>query len=949
MPTLQTDTTRKRQALVEWMERRVLLSTAGNAALPPPSAGAADPTFNGGAPLGLTFTAQACDLTSTGQTLLAGFKTSSSGSTIAILEELNSDGSPDASFGSDGIVTDSATSAEVFYGLTTLADGSIVVCGGSNASPFLARYNADGSPDMSFGTGGRVSLPAIKGDFWSVTADANGNIVAVGDAGPVDEQQLLVDRVTPSGAADPAFNQGQPLVFGTANYLTALGNVAIDSNDDIVAAGLNGYALAVARITPMGVLDSSFGSGGVATVSQYGQDFRVGLAIDSEGRILVASSLAGANGFATARLTSAGMTDTSFGTDGVATTDFSDGYDDADFVGVQPDGSQIIVAGTSSTLTSDQIAIAAYSPSGALDPSFGNQGTELISTGLPTLYLPSPTPVATPTPTPVATPADITGQDLSGNFNVTEAVFGDLSNGRLVVGAAQNVTAAPFGLVTRLQAPAPTATPLPAGTLGVTVSADIPSAVIGGTQTTYAALVTVTNPTAGMISGPVPVTLYASLGKSLGGAVKIVTDTPLLRLEPGGSTSVPIVTSLPSLPQGNYYIVATVTAPDGSESGAAGPTVTISPSVVSVVVSDVTTSITSFAPGERGVAFVTADNQGNVPVDGLTDVGVGYTDIPGETGSDFVQVPIRITLKMGESATYKVEFAVPTFLADPSLLDNTTAYLTADLDVAQLGDPMSSDGMGQAVSSLPVVDNLKGSVVHPNIIAQITPGVAGVHGPEITAYFVGVPAQDDSAYTATIHWSNGGKTRDTLDIDDGSLFYSVNGTVPTLYRTDPNYHKTGNVTATIRLYRGRALLAQTRLATAITENTPGGVTFTTTAGQTFSHYLGPFQAITATGSNAGDYFDPAIAVIDIDWGDQTSSSGTLTLKSQTPYSFGYATDTYAVAGAHAYSTPGTYHVAVDVYDPEGDGETPPPPMIYDTAIVKAAPDRLAPLAASRIS
>ncbi len=112
-------------------------------------------------------------------------------------------------------------------------------------------------------------------------------------------------------------------------------------------------------------------------------DHTEGLTIDSQGRILVANTSPQGD-FATARLTSAGSLDGAFGSGGIVTTDFG-GSDDADFVYVQPDGSQILVAGTSTGGGAVQEAIAAYTPAGMLDTTFGNAGKELLSTGVSAL------------------------------------------------------------------------------------------------------------------------------------------------------------------------------------------------------------------------------------------------------------------------------------------------------------------------------------------------------------------------------------------------------------------------------------------------------------------------------------------------------------------------------------------------------------------------------------
>src|SRR6185436_681768 len=102
------------------------------------------------------------------------------------LARYNVDGSLDTTFGSGGeVTTDFAAASNAAYSAALQADGKIVVAGMTdhNANFAIARYNADGSLDASFGTGGRITTDLGK-DF-SETADsvkiqADGKIVVAG-------------------------------------------------------------------------------------------------------------------------------------------------------------------------------------------------------------------------------------------------------------------------------------------------------------------------------------------------------------------------------------------------------------------------------------------------------------------------------------------------------------------------------------------------------------------------------------------------------------------------------------------------------------------------------------------------------------------------------------------------------------------------------------------------
>ncbi len=228
----------------------LLLGVTASMHGPPP--GSIDPTFNNGNPVNVGFATQSSVQTANGQVLLAGLEPgSSAGSTQAVLERLNSDGSIDSGFGTAGIVTDSATPDEVYYGVVSESDGTIVAAGTSGGDLLLAGYNANGSVDASFGSGGRVVVP-ISGTSdataFGITLDASGNLDVVGSGGG----QFLADRFSAAGVQEPSFNGGSPLLFGTAANGDVLGKADVQSNGDIVAAGASSANVVVVRLTAAG-------------------------------------------------------------------------------------------------------------------------------------------------------------------------------------------------------------------------------------------------------------------------------------------------------------------------------------------------------------------------------------------------------------------------------------------------------------------------------------------------------------------------------------------------------------------------------------------------------------------------------------------------------------------------------------------------------------------------
>jgi uncharacterized delta-60 repeat protein len=138
-------------------------------------------------------------------------------------------------------------------------------------------------------------------------------------------------------------------------------------------------ALAHAQ-TPTGTLDASFGAGGAVLNTDFGAS---AVAVQPDGK-LVAAGAANVNGslnFAVARYNGDGTRDTSFGTDGRATTGFGGNWERATSVAIQPDG-KIVLAGGSVVGWFNDFAVARYNTDGTLDASFGNGGTVLTEFGV---------------------------------------------------------------------------------------------------------------------------------------------------------------------------------------------------------------------------------------------------------------------------------------------------------------------------------------------------------------------------------------------------------------------------------------------------------------------------------------------------------------------------------------------------------------------------------------
>jgi uncharacterized delta-60 repeat protein len=152
----------------------------------------------------------------------------------------------------------------------------------------------------------------------------------------------------------------------------ALG-VAHQPDGKIVAAGQGGsdFDFAVARYNPDGSLDPSFGSGGSVTTDFGGSEAATAVAIQADGKIVTTGSTfsAGVQKFALARYSATGSLDPSFGSGGTVTTDFGLGSGFGGALAVQSDG-KIVAAGRAGS----DFVLARYNGDGSPDAGFGSGG-----------------------------------------------------------------------------------------------------------------------------------------------------------------------------------------------------------------------------------------------------------------------------------------------------------------------------------------------------------------------------------------------------------------------------------------------------------------------------------------------------------------------------------------------------------------------------------------------
>jgi uncharacterized delta-60 repeat protein len=324
-----------------------------------------------------------------GMIYLAGTASSGvGGAQFALLRYLGN-GQLDTSFGAGGVVfaaMDPAGVDRVASGtksqcadMVMQSDGKLLLAGSyvnGNAAFAVARFNADGSLDTTFASGGKIVVDLGAGDDYakSVAIAPDLGIVMGGMSQQGGSLAAALVRVTYTGKLDTAFGTGGASVATTGGWNQQVEAIAIQPNGKIVTAGVGASeGMAVMRFDSGGAVDTTFGYGGVSTVNVKGtgyDDRGYAVALQPDGRIVVAGI--GTSAVAVGRLGYDGAEDRTFNggwgyitlplapnTSGVAGR--------AHAMAFQPDGN-IVVAGHSGNAADPVVFRLERGPAASLPP-----------------------------------------------------------------------------------------------------------------------------------------------------------------------------------------------------------------------------------------------------------------------------------------------------------------------------------------------------------------------------------------------------------------------------------------------------------------------------------------------------------------------------------------------------------------------------------------------------
>ena len=300
----------------------------------------------------------------------------------------------DPSFGTSGkVILDlGADTSSYANAMLLLPDGKFLLAGrstpsGQSQTAIILRLNSDGTIDTTFGSDGIVSFSWGQfSEIYDLARQSNGNIVAIGSDGAYAVSMLVI-RLDSEGALDSGFgDQGVASISPESPMIPV--SVAIQTNNRIVVAArktVGSDGLTIFQLLENGTLDNTFGTNtpadGFATAPVTGTDAASAITLQSDGKIVVVGTTnadsfqSSTQDFAVARFNSNGTLDTDLDADGMTVVDIAGRSDLASAVLIQPTDGKIVIAGSAyMTSSRTDCAMVRLNPDGSPDTGFDSDG-----------------------------------------------------------------------------------------------------------------------------------------------------------------------------------------------------------------------------------------------------------------------------------------------------------------------------------------------------------------------------------------------------------------------------------------------------------------------------------------------------------------------------------------------------------------------------------------------
>lgn len=329
----------------------------------------------------------------------------------AMLARFDADGTPDASFGNipgipgvlvlPDLVPLTGAGMQIIETMVRLGDGSIIVAGTASAfgplRGFLVKLDAEGTMDATFGTDGIQLVPDVY--VHTLAVDSQGRLVIAGEKSIDTVAHSYVARFDANGAPDLTFGTDGGVVIdwdaageSRGGYLGTLGltesdGILVGGGYEVYGAGM-GSDFAIARLDATGAFDTTFAGTGWRV---FHRPADTGQIIDSIDRLLPTTG--GGAVFVGHYQLDDGQGNTSIetvlggiGADGAMDTAFGTGGDGFQPVAIAPgaftryatgfvrqtDGK--LVASISYVGPASSFLAFRFTPDGLIDTSFGDAG-----------------------------------------------------------------------------------------------------------------------------------------------------------------------------------------------------------------------------------------------------------------------------------------------------------------------------------------------------------------------------------------------------------------------------------------------------------------------------------------------------------------------------------------------------------------------------------------------
>jgi gliding motility-associated-like protein/uncharacterized delta-60 repeat protein len=316
---------------------------------------------------------------------------------ISVVRLVAQDGSLDSSFNGTGILPIPQHS----YGQIKLqTDGKIILAGIDS----LYRYNADGTPDLSFGVNGAdiILAGSVAISITCIAVQPDNKIIVFGVTNSIDplyDKHYIICRRLADGKPDNSLNGNGFAIVPLGNDSTTYGGLILQPDNKILLTGGETYQtrFIITRINANGTIDAAFGTGGTVYTSFGERAYLSTMTVQPDGKIIaVGASSANylgynADSLAMARYNSDGSLDKSFNGSGKLTyAPLHDRFIQPGARGhavvVQPDG-KIVVGGIYCYGQSHGIwvnmdaAVWRFNQDGSADNSFNLTGLQTIAFG----------------------------------------------------------------------------------------------------------------------------------------------------------------------------------------------------------------------------------------------------------------------------------------------------------------------------------------------------------------------------------------------------------------------------------------------------------------------------------------------------------------------------------------------------------------------------------------